>query len=193
MFRERIQFDQHGFSGWVAITNQTNVFVVFSIDFSGSNSFWGWLNHELINRPLKKQRMEFKKCWMEWWKKISCFLYFGLIFSHSGVFFLFKLHPRKLRWQMVRLKISSWKRRNIYPKSPILGFHLSFRRCTSRIQFLSSLRCQAGSDLNMVYFNYLWDLCLTCILIFEGKIIHWSYVPAGHPSNESLFLFRHRG
>ena len=124
------------FFGWVAITNQTNVFVVFYIDFCDSNSLWGWLNHELIDRPLKKQRMEFKKCWMEWWKTISCFLYFGQILSHSGVFFFVQATPQKTK--MVRLKIPSWKRRNM--------FHLSFRRCTSRIQSLSSLRCQAGSD-----------------------------------------------
>lgn len=32
---------------------------------------------------------------------------------------------------------SNWIRGIDYPKSPILGFHLSFRRCTSRIQSLT--------------------------------------------------------
>ena len=38
------------------------------------------------------------------------------------------IHPRKLTWN---LKISTWKRRNIY-KPPIFGFHVSFRGCITK-------------------------------------------------------------
>jgi len=39
------------------------------------------------------------------------------------------IHPRKLTWN---LKISTWKRRNIY-KPPLFGFHVSFRGCNMLI------------------------------------------------------------